>query len=317
MNFWEDLPKPFFCLAPMEDVTNVVFRQVVAHAARPDVFFTEFMNVSGFCHPEGRSNVTRRLQTTSTDNPIIAQIWGNKPEDFAQTVIEIQKMKVFAGIDINMGCPDKAVVKSGGGSALIKNPELAIEIIKAAKEAVEKSSNKIPVSVKTRIGYSKVDEWKDWLTVLLEQDISALTVHLRTKKEMSKVPAHHELIPEIIKLRNKISPQTKLIINGDIADRDAGNDIIKSNPGIDGVMIGRGIFSNPFCFEKVSKKHVQEELVQLLKLHLELFINNKNISKYEPLKKFFKIYINDFPGAKELRIKLMDTKNAEEALELL
>lgn len=317
MNFWDNLPKPFFCLAPMEDVTNVVFRQVVTRATRPDVFFTEFMNVSGFCHPEGRSNVARRLETAPTDAPIIAQIWGNKPEDFVKTVIEINKMKVFAGIDINIGCPDKAVVKSGGGSALIKNPELAVEIINAAKEGVAKSSNKIPLSVKTRIGYSRVEEWEDWLTVLLEQNLSALSVHLRTKKEMSKVSAHHELIPEIIKLRNKISPQTKLIINGDITDRATGIDLTKNNPGVDGIMIGRGIFANPFCFEENSKNHTGEELIQLLKYHLKLFIDNNNAIKYEPLKKFFKIYINDFPGAKELRVKLMETKTAEEALKLL
>ena len=316
MNFWKNLPKPFFCLAPMEDVTDVVFRQVISRASRPDVYFTEFMNVSGFCHPEGRSNVARRLKTAPTDNPIVAQIWGNKPEDFIKTVAEIKKMKAFVGIDINMGCPDKAVVKSGGGSALIKDPKLAIEIIQLTKNEIEKNSTELTLSVKTRIGYSNVEEYKDWLTTLLNQDLDALSVHLRTKKEMSKVPAHYELISDIIKLRDKISPKTKLIINGDITDRAAGINLTKKYPGIDGVMIGRGVFANPFCFEKIPKKHTQSELIELLKYHLELF-NNYDMLKYEPLKKFFKIYINDFPGAKELRIKLMETKNIEEALELL
>jgi tRNA-dihydrouridine synthase len=315
-NFWQELPKLFFCLAPMEDVTNVIFRQVITKATRPDVFFTEFMNVSGFVHPEGRVNVARRLQTASTDTPIVAQIWGNRPKDFAKTAIEICKMKSFSGIDINMGCPDKAVIKSGGGSALINNPDLAIEIIQSTK-----NKSKLPVSVKTRLGYSKVNEWENWLTTLLEQDITALSVHLRTKKEMSKVAAHFELIPEIVALRDKLAPQTKLIINGDIADVAIGTTLVKENPGIDGIMIGRGVFLNPYCFEKNPQAHSQQELISLLKFHLELFIKDsqksKFLLKYEPLKKFLKIYINNFPGAKELRVELMGTKSAEEALKLL
>jgi len=319
MNFWNTLPKPFFCLAPMEDVTNMVFRKVVNHAARPDIFFTEFTNVSGFCHPEGKLNVSKRLQTTSSDSPIIAQIWGNKPEDFSKTSKEIVNMNKFSGIDINMGCPDKSVIKSGGGAALIKNPELAKKIITTTK----KSATDLPISVKTRLGYSTVNEYKEWLRVLLEQEVVALTVHLRTKKEMSKVDAHYELIPEIINLRNKIAPNTKLIINGDISNRSNGEELSKNNPGIDGIMIGRGIFNDPFCFEKDSVEHSPEEYKQLLKYHLEIFIKNQNENhetsdlRYEPLKKFFKIYLNNFPNAKEMRSKLMETKKAEDALKLL
>ncbi|GHU07091.1 putative tRNA-dihydrouridine synthase 2 [Alphaproteobacteria bacterium] len=320
MNFWNSLPKPFFVLAPMEDVTDVVFRQVVARAARPDVFFTEFMNVSGFCHPDGRESVARRLQTSPTDTPIVAQIWGSKPEKFSLTARELARIG-FAGIDINMGCPDKSVVKSGGGSALIASSELAVEIIKAVQNSTD-----LPVSVKTRLGYSKVDEWRDWLKILLEQDLDALTVHLRTRKEMSKVPAHYELIPGIIKLRDGIAPKTKLIINGDIANRSAGAALIEKYPGIDGIMIGRGVFANPYCFEKTPIKHSREDLMDLLKHHLDLFDKNTITYfqksgtvpiKYKPLKKFFKIYINNFPGASDLRARLMATKTAAEAREIL
>jgi tRNA-dihydrouridine synthase len=320
MNFWDNLPKPFFALAPMEDVTDVVFRQVVARAARPDVFFTEFMNVSGFVHPKGRENVARRLAKAPTDAPIVAQIWGSQPEDFTRTAAELTRME-FAGIDINMGCPDKAVVKSGGGSALIASSELAIDIIKAVKngvrtDAAQTPDTVVPVSVKTRLGYSNVDEWRDWLTILLKQDLDALTIHLRTKKEMSKAPAHHELIPDIVKLRDEIAPKTKLIINGDIANRAAGVTLIEKHPGVDGAMIGRGIFADPFCFEKEPANHSQAELIELLCYHLDLFDKNGS-DKYEPLKKFFKIYINNFPGASSLRAELMATKNTAEACKVL
>jgi tRNA-dihydrouridine synthase len=308
-NFWNDLPKPFFCLAPMEDVTNWAFRQVVAKAARPDVFFTEFVNVSGFAHPVGRSSVAKRLRISPTDRPIVAQIWGSKPADFSLTAAEISQSGDFAGIDINMGCPDKSVIKSGGGAGLIQNPKLAVEIIKAVKAKAN------PVSVKTRLGYSSVDEWQDWLTVLLEQNLDALTVHLRTKKEMSKVPAHYELIPDIVKLRDTITPKTKLVINGDIKSILQGLTLKNEDYGVDGFMIGRGVFVNPFCFEKEPKKHGRQELLNLLKFHLSLF--DEQTQKYEPMKKFFKVYVNDFPGAKELRAKLMDTNSPDQALEVL
>jgi tRNA-dihydrouridine synthase len=211
MNFWQQLPQPFFALAPMEDVTDVVFRQVIARATRPDVFVTEFMNVDGFCHPAGRVAVSRRLEFVESEQPIVAQIWGKDPEKFRLTAQELVR-RGFAGVDINMGCPVKKIVKSGGGAALIINPDLAKAIIATAQ-------GELPVSVKTRLGYSKIDEWRPWLTTLLTQNLANLTVHLRTRREMSQVPAHFELIPEIVKLRDQIAPATQLTINGDIADR--------------------------------------------------------------------------------------------------
>jgi tRNA-dihydrouridine synthase len=342
-NFWNDLPKPFFCLAPMESVTDLAFRQVVAKAARPDVFFTEFTNVSGFAHPLGKSSVERRLRVSPSDAPIVAQIWGTDLADFAQTAAAISQSGDFAGIDINMGCPDKAVVKSGAGSALIKNPKLAKEIIEAVRSVTASNfpdaiaseakqsrrhltgllrrlkpprNDSLPVSVKTRLGYSSVDEWRDWLTVLLEQNLDALTVCLRTKKEMSKVPAHHELIPSIVKLRATIAPKTKLVINGDIKSTEWGLTPEMKKCGVDGFMIGRGIFANPFCFERTPpQQHTSQELLNLLKFHLSLF--DENGQKYEPMKRFFKIYINDFAGAKELRAQLMETTSPDQAIEIL
>jgi tRNA-dihydrouridine synthase len=311
-NFWNELPRPFFILAPMEAVTDVVFRHVVASAAQPDIFFTEFTNASSYCSPQGAHSTRGRLAFTEDEHPMVAQIWGNKPEQFSQMAKGLAEMG-YMGIDINMGCPDKAVVKGGSGSALIKQPEVAAELIAAAKEGG------LPVSVKTRLGYSNTDEWKDWLTHLLKQDIVNLTVHLRTRKEMSKVDAHFEMIPEIKKLRDEVAPHTLLTVNGDIRDRQHGEELVEKY-GIDGVMIGRGIFTNPYAFETTPQTHSREELLGLLRLQLDLhdkYSKELGERKFEPLKRFFKIYVREFDGASELRDKLMHTKSTEEVRKIL
>lgn len=311
-NFWNQLPKPFFVLAPMEAVTDVVFRHVISKAARPDVFFTEFVSTDGYCSPKGQHSTRSRLSFTEDEMPVVVQIWGNDPKKFEQMSIDMKQLG-YAGIDINMGCPDKTVVKNIAGSGLIKDPKLAVEIIQATKTAG------LPVSVKTRLGYSKTEEWKSWLTILLEQDIVNLSIHLRTKKEMSKVSAHYEIIPDIIKLKNEIAPNTLITINGDIKDNQHGQELFKQY-GVDGIMIGRGIFHNPFAFEKIKKTHSREDYVDLLNYQLDLHDNySRNLGprKYEPLKRFFKIYIRDFNGASELRDALMHTKNTNEARRLI
>lgn len=311
-NFWDELPKPFFILAPMEAVTDVVFRHVVTSAARPDVFFTEFTNASSYCSPKGAHSTRGRLAFTADEHPMVAQIWGNKPDEFRQMAIGL-KEQGYMGIDINMGCPEKHVVKSGCCSGLIRTPKVAAELIAAVKESG------LPVSVKTRLGLSSVDEWRGWLTHLLEQDIVNLTIHLRTRKEMSKVEAHFELIPEIKKLRDEIAPQTLLTINGDIRDRQHGEELIEKY-GVDGIMIGRGVFHNPFAFEAEKREHTREELVGLLNLQLDLhdkYSTELEPRKFDPLKRFFKIYIRDFSGAAELRDKLMHTKTTDEVRTLL
>ena len=338
MNIWQELPKPFLILAPMEGVTDIMFRQVVAHASRPDLFFTEFTNVSSYASEKGRANALERLAIAPTDSPIIAQIWGKNPDHFSEVSSALASLG-FSGVDLNFGCPDKHVNKAGGGAAMIKTPDLAVECYRNAR----KSTN-LPVSIKTRLGWSSPEEFQTWLPVLLNEHPDALTVHLRTKKEMSKVPAHYELIPDIIKLRAEISPETKLIINGDIKDRAHALELHKKYPEIDGFMIGRGVFANPYCFTD----HVatREELMELLKMHLDLYEESANrLSRsirdngserrsephndgrerggdektylrtlsYEPLKHFFKIYVNNFPGAKDLRAKLMETHSVPEA----
>ncbi|HDP3209891.1 TPA: tRNA-dihydrouridine synthase [Staphylococcus aureus] len=310
-NFWSELPRPFFILAPMEDVTDIVFRHVVSEAARPDVFFTEFTNTESFCHPEGIHSVRGRLTFSEDEQPMVAHIWGDKPEQFRETSIQLAKMG-FKGIDLNMGCPVANVAKKGKGSGLILRPDVAAEIIQATK------AGGLPVSVKTRLGYYEIDEWKDWLKHVFEQDIANLSIHIRTRKEMSKVDAHWELIEAIKNLRDEIAPNTLLTINGDIPDRKTGLELAEKYD-IDGVMIGRGIFHNPFAFEKEPREHTCKELLDLLRLHLSLFnkYEKDEIRQFKSLRRFFKIYVRGIRGASELRHQLMNTQSIAEARALL
>lgn len=310
-NFWRDLPRPFFVLAPMEDVTDVVFRHVVSEAGRPDVFFTEFTNSDSYCHPEGMNSVRGRLIFTEDEQPIVAHIWGDNPEYFRKMSFGMAELG-FKGIDINMGCPVPNVATRGKGAGLIQRPDVAAELIQAAK------AGGLPVSVKTRLGYSDIDEWQEWLTHILKQDIANLSIHLRTRKEMSQVPAHWELIPEIKELRDRVAPNTLLTINGDIPDRQTGLQLAEKY-GIDGVMIGRGIFKNPFAFEQEPKEHSTEEYLDLLRLQLDL---QDQYAEQLPrsitaLHRFFKIYVKGFRGAGELRNQLMSTKSTDEVRALL
>lgn len=310
-NFWNELPRPFFILAPMEDVTDIVFRHVVSEAARPDVFFTEFTNTESFCHPEGIHSVRGRLTFSEDEQPMVAHIWGDKPEQFKEMSFGLADMG-FKGIDLNMGCPVANVAKKGKGSGLILRPERAAEIIQAAK------AGGLPVSVKTRLGYYNIEEWKEWLRHVFKQDIANLSIHLRTRKEMSKVDAHWELIEAIKKMRDEVAPQTLLTINGDIPDRQKGMELA-TKYGIDGVMIGRGIFHNPFAFEKDPREHTSKELLDLFRLHLELFekYSNEETQQFKSLRRFFKIYVRGIRGASELRHQLMSTENVDEARALL
>ena len=310
-NFWSELPRPFFILAPMEDVTDIVFRHVVSEAARPDVFFTEFTNTDSFCHPEGIDSVRGRLTFSEDEQPIVAHIWGDKPEHFREMSIGMAEMG-FKGIDLNMGCPVANVAKKGKGSGLILRPETAAEIIQASK------AGGLPVSVKTRLGYYEIDEWKDWLKHVFEQYIANLSIHLRTRKEMSNVDAHWELIEAVKNLRDEIAPNTLLTINGDIPDRKTGLELA-TKYGIDGVMIGRGIFHNPFAFEKEPREHTSKELLDLLRLHLTLFdkYSQKENRQFKSLRRFFKIYVRGIRGASELRHQLMSTQSTDEVRALL
>lgn len=311
-NFWKDLPKPFFILAPMEAVTDVIFRHVVARAAAPDVFFTEFTNTNSWCSPKGEHSTRGRLIFTPDEQPIVAQIWGDVPEYFEQ-MARGMKEQGFRGIDINMCCPAPNVAPKGKGAGLIRRPDLATDIIAAVKAAG------LPTSVKTRIGYTYPQEYSDWIEHLLHQSLTNLSIHMRTRKEMSKVAPHREFIDDIIAMRDRIAPDTLLTINGDIENRAEGLALIEQHPGINGIMIGRGVFHNPFAFEKEPRTHTTEELFDLLRYHLDLYdtYGAETHRPYDTLKRFYKIYVKDFDGAKELREQLMHTKSTDDVRTLI
>lgn len=315
-NIWLSLKRPFLVQAPMENVTDSVFRQIIGKAGKPDLFFTEFTNTDGLLS-KGYDKVSKRLQFTEIERPIIAQIWGNKPESYFEVAKLITTLG-FDGIDINMGCPDHAIVARGSCGGLIQNPTLAKEIIQATKEGAKSASRRIPVSVKTRIGYSKI-QTEEWIGFLLTQDIAALIVHGRTVKEMSKVPAHWDEIGKVVSLRNEMNCKTIIIGNGDVETYQEAMEKAKEY-GLDGIMIGRGIFHNLWIFnpslspEKISP----EEKLKMLIEHLTLFDNtwgkNRN---FDIMKKFYKIYLSGSHEANELRLKLMEFGNAKDTLEYL
>lgn len=301
--FWQSLKSPFFALAPMDDVTDTVFRQIVARAAKPDVFFTEFTNVDGLMS-KGRENVIGRLKFSKAEKPIIAQIWGLLPKNYYDASKMIAGMG-FDGIDINMGCPQRDVVKIGACAGLMKDKEKAAQVI----EAVKDGAKGLPVSVKTRLGYKFVEY--EWLQFLLEQNLDALTVHGRTAAEMSKPPARWDEIGKVVEMRKKMGSKTVIIGNGDIANYHDGMDKHEKY-GVDGLMIGRGIFENLWAFEKLSQSRIIDKKVRfdLLLEHVNLFEKTwGKVKNPQILKKFFKIYVNGFEGASELRAQLMLTKD--------
>lgn len=319
------MPRPFFVLAPMDDVTDTCFRQVIASLAPPDLFFTEFTNVDGLQSP-GRSRLLKKLQFVPSETRLVAHIWGLNPENFYKTAREIANGTLaremglpegsnFVGIDLNMGCPAKSEVKAGACSALINNRPLAAEIINATKEG---ANGKLPISVKTRLGFSVVD--MSWPESLLKQDIAMLTMHCRTRKDMSKVPARYEYLAELVKLRNELAPRTLIVANGDIANRQAGLELAAKYK-LDGIMIGRGIFADPLALAENSdwEDHSRGQKLALYKYHVELFSRTwrETERNIKTLNKFCKVYINGFEGAKELREQLMNAENTTDLLLML
>ncbi len=313
MSFLDDLPRPFFVLAPMDDVTDTVFRQIVADCATPDLYFTEFVNVDGLQSP-GRPNLLRKLQFTDKEQPLIAQIWGKIPENFYKTAQELMGMG-FAGIDLNMGCPQKTEVKNGACAALINNKELASEIINAT---IKGAGGKVPVSVKTRIGFNDVD--LSWPEFLLSKKLNMLTIHGRTAAQMSKVPADWDMIGRVRQMRDELSPSTLIVGNGDVQSREQGEKLAKKY-NLDGIMIGRGIFNDPFAFMAQSpwQNYTPHQKIALYKKHVQLFIDTwgRGEQHIAPLNKFCKVYVNGFDGAKDLRDKLMHAKDSADLLHLL
>jgi tRNA-dihydrouridine synthase len=306
MNFWQRLPKPFFVLAPMDDVTDVVFRQVVEKAAPPDVYFTEFVSVDGLQSPGREATMERLRIEPNLNRPLVAQIWGNDPEKYLKSAQDIAQMG-FAGIDINLGCPEKGIVARICCGGLIGHNDRVADIISAVKAGAPN----LPLSVKTRLGINEIIT-EDWAGFLLTQDLAALTIHGRTVREMSKVPAHWDEIAKVVKLRDEAGSDTVIIGNGDVVNREHGLKL-SAETGVDGIMIGRGIFHDLFTFAHDTQERTPNERLATLKSHLDLYEEWGSTKSYQTLKKFFKIYVSDWPGSAELRARLMDTHNVSEA----
>jgi len=322
-SFWDKLPKPFFVMAPMADVTDPAWRALVAKCGKPDVTFTEFVSADGLYHTrqnygyrksidsDAENPLMRDLQFTEAERPIIAQFFSAKPEMIAYAA-KLAKELGFNGIDINMGCPDRTIEHQGAGAVLIKTPKLAQELIRVAQEA-----GPLPVSVKTRIGYN-AEMLDEWLPALLEAQPAAITLHLRTRKEMSLVPADWGLMKRAVELRDRLAPEVLLIGNGDVRDLDEARAKV-AETGCDGAMIGRGMFGNPWIFQErfvssddTNREHgLEEKLVALIEL-AHSFEQLSPPKSFNILKKHIKAFVTGFDSAAELRARLMEAENADE-----
>ncbi|NCN07495.1 tRNA-dihydrouridine synthase [Candidatus Falkowbacteria bacterium] len=312
-NFWTKLPKPFFVLAPMAEVTDAAFRQVIAKYGKPDVFYTEFVSADGL-NSRGRDKLMIDLKFSRKEKPIVAQLFGHNPETIKSAATLCKKLG-FDGIDLNMGCPEKNICHSGHGAAMIKNPKLAREVIRAAVDG----ASGLPVSVKTRLGYYKKEEMEVFLPAILQENLAAVAIHARTKKEMSKVPADWSSIKRAVEIRNEQGSQALIIGNGDVMNLEEARVRVKET-GCDGVMIGRGIFGDPWLFNKKIKKEnvsLKKQFKVMIK-HTQLFekylLKDK---KFDIMKKHFKAYVTGFDGAKELRMELMAAKNSKEIAKII
>ena len=316
------MQKPLYCLAPMEDVTDTVFREVVlrlSDLSLPLVLYTEFTSTDGLMHPVGRGKVSHRLQVNASERailrehgiPLVAQIWGANPEYYAQVARELSESGEFDGIDINMGCPVKKIVKQASCSALIAFPDLAKEIIQAT---IEHST--LPVSVKTRTGLKR-HQTEEWIPTILSCKPAALILHARTQQMMSEFPAEWDQLTVAAKLRNEISPDTVFIGNGDVFSMEDARSMIQ-NHGVDGAMIGRGIFKDPWIFRPIANHPEMMERLDALWLHTSLYEQTwKGEKNFNILKRFFKIYASGFARASELRARLMETHSAADVRKVL
>lgn len=308
--FWNALPKPLFVLAPMADVTDAAFRRVIATYGKPPAMWTEFVSADGLAlaPEEGRHKLMADLIYSDGEHPIVAQFFSSRPENMEKAAALAKEMG-FDGVDINMGCPDRSIEKQGAGAAHIKDPKRAQEVMYAAQQGAAG----LPVSVKTRLGYNH-DELETWLPMLLETGVAAVTIHARTRKEMSKVPARWERIARATEIRDELAPETLILGNGDIENmEDARKRVAES--GADGAMLGRAIFGNPWLFSE-HVPSIQEKLTVMVE-HTRLFEELLPHKNFAIMKKHYKAYVSGFDGASELRARLMEASAAEEVEEVV
>lgn len=319
MNFWQELPKPLLVLAPMADVTDAAFRRMIAkysaHERKdgtiggPDVMWTEFVAADGLMRatPEGKKKLLADLWYAEEERPIVAQLFSSN-EEYMEKAAQLAAELGFDGVDLNMGCPSNTIERQGCGAAMIKDPQKARAVIRAAK----RGAGDLPVSVKTRVGYNK-NEIETWVPEILAEQPAVLTMHARTRKEMSKVPARWDLVKRVVEIRDELSPQTLIIGNGDVLSLDDAYEKIASS-GADGAMLGRSIFGNPWLFhpeKDLSNVSIQERLGVMIE-HTKLFEELLHFKNFATMKKHYKAYVNGFEGAAQLRAELMEQNTAAE-----
>lgn len=310
LGFWGKLKKPFFVLAPMADVTDPSFRRIIAKHGKPDVLYTEFVSTDGLLS-EGRTKLLPDLAYTEAERPIVAQIFGTKPDNFEKIANELVDMG-FDGIDINMGCPDKSLVRSGSCAGLIDNPKLAQEIIRATQRG---AAGRIPVSVKTRLG-NRTDVMESWIPAVLETQPAVLTLHARTAKEMSLVPARWEAIARAVEMAR--GSGTLVVGNGDVKDlADAREKAAET--GADGIMLGRAIFGNPFLFNETIDKSTLtlKDKLSILVEQAALFEELLPHKNFAIMRKHFGAYVKGFDGAASIRMQLMEAENTEQMRKII
>ena len=310
--FWNSITRPFFCLAPMADVTDAAFRRVIATCGKPDVIFNEFVSVEGLMHPKGREKLLQDLTYSQIERPIVAQIFGPNPDHY-RVVAELLQELGFDGVDINFGCPVHAISKQCAGAELVNYPERAREIVRATKAG----AGKLPVSVKTRLGI-KTDVLESWLPLLLEEEPAAVTIHARTAKEMSHVPARWDRIARAKEIARERGSRALIIGNGDVVSLEDGKLKIE-NWGVDGVMVGRGVFGNPWFFNPTVTREslTPRERMRVLLEHAQLFDELVSHKSFAVMRKHFKAYTHGFENTGPLRDALMQTANSREVAEVM
>ena len=271
--FWAQLPQPIIGLAPMDGVTDAPFRLTVALQGRPDVIFTEFTSVMDACR--GPAHLLSSLIYSEAERPVMAQLYGKDPDIFYQAAHVVCELG-FDGLDINMGCPSRNVAASGSGAGLIRTPDLAHEIMRAARQGIAdwaagqtlagaglkesrteliRAMNQrrggppvvrraIPLSVKTRIGYDSVIVER-WIEHLLAEQPVAISVHGRTLEQMYRGAADWSAIERAAQLARKTG--TLLLGNGDVQSL---HDLVRRvrQHGVHGVLVGRGALGEPWLF---------------------------------------------------------------------
>lgn len=321
LGFWENLPRPFFALAPMEDVTDVAFRQMFAAHGRytdadgnvrgPDVLWTEFTSADGLLKG-GWERLRHQLFYEENERPIVVQLFSAHPD----RMMEASKLCAnlgFDGIDINMGCPSKTVCDNNCGCGLMKTPELARDLILATKEG----AGGVPVSVKTRIGFHEPTQ-ETWVPMLLSAEPAVLTMHGRTRDEMSDVPNDWDAIAETVAIRDAEEVETLVVGNGDINTLTEGKKRAAES-GVAGIMVGRAAFGNPWFFNPDINRDdlpIADRLGVMVE-HAETFDEKLPRQHFAIMRKHFKAYTHGLPGANDLRDKLMQTTGSEEVAKVV